>query len=97
MDNVPTVVPPLVAATQAETPSPDVPPPGESTMPTPTTEQQAAADRVFTDPHPAATLLGILSSAMLLRDVAVDTFTVSEEEEETERKPRGDGDPDNVE
>jgi hypothetical protein len=89
MDNVPDVVPPLVAATQAETPSPDLPPPGESSMPAPTAEQQTVADRVFTDPHPAATLLGILTSAMLLRDVAVDTFAVSEEEDEDkEEKPK---------
>ncbi len=88
MDNVPDVVPPLVAATQAETPSPDLPPPGESSMPAPTAEQQTVADRVFTDPHPAATLLGILTSAMLLRDVAVDPFTISGEDEDEEEKPK---------
>ena len=97
MADVSAVVPPLVAATQAETPSPDLPPPGESTMPAPTAEQQTAADRVFTDPHPAATLLGILTSAMLLRDVAVDTFTVSEEEDKSEVKLNRDEDADNVE
>jgi hypothetical protein len=83
---------PSVAETQAATPSQDLLPPGESNMPAPTAEQVSTADRVFTDPHPAATLLGVLTSAMLLRDVAVDTFDTSGEDEEPNEKPREDED-----
>ncbi|HTU90238.1 MAG TPA: hypothetical protein VMF69_09210 [Gemmataceae bacterium] len=85
-DHLPAVVPP-VTTTQAVVSSPELPP-GESSVPSPTAEQQYVADRVFTDPHPAASLLGILSSAMLLRDVAVDTFDTSgDEDEEAKEKP----------
>jgi hypothetical protein len=85
-DDLPVVAPP-VTAVQSVTPTPEVPP-GESNLPTPTAEQQFIADRVFTDPHPAATLLGVLTSAMLLRYVAVDTFATSGEEDEDEEKPK---------
>jgi hypothetical protein len=84
-DDLPAVVPP-VPAVPSMTPASEVPA-GESNIPTPTAEQQAIADRVFTDPHPAATLLGVLTSAMLLRDVAIDTFVVSGEDEEAEEQP----------
>jgi hypothetical protein len=83
IDEVPSVVPPVVAATQATTPSPELPP-GESTPP-PTDAQARTADRVFTAPmqhHPLVTLLGVCTSALILRDVAVDTFDTSEEDEE---------------
>ncbi|MHB1422836.1 MAG: hypothetical protein ACYC3I_06520 [Gemmataceae bacterium] len=85
MDDVSAVFP-HVAIVQATTPSPEVPV-GESEMAAPTAEQASAADRIFTDTHPAATLLGVLTSAMLLRDVAIDTFDTSGEEEE-EENPR---------
>jgi hypothetical protein len=89
-------VPSRVAAIEAVTPSPE--PPGESSMPAPTSEQAQTADRVFTEtpshPHPAATLMGVLTSAMLLRDIAVDTFDTSDEEEEPEKKPDDDKDAD---
>lgn len=84
------VVPPRVAVVEAVTPSPELPP-GEASIPAPTSEQAQAADRVFTSapshPSPAATLMGVLTSAMLLRDIAVDTFDTSGEEEEPEKKP----------
>ena len=59
-------------------------------MPAPTAEQARAADQVFTAPtprHPVATLLGVATSAMLLRDLAVDMFATTEAEEEAEEKP----------
>lgn len=85
-DHVAAIIPPVTAAQKVD-PSPEQPP-GDSNLPAPTAEQQAVADRVFTDPHPAATLLGVLTSAMLLRDVAVDTFDTSGEEDEEEEKPK---------
>jgi hypothetical protein len=87
MDNLPVVVP-SVATTHTTTPSADLPPPVDSNIPAPTAEQAAVSDRVFTEPHPATTLLGVLTSAMLLRDVAVDTFDTSGEEDEEEEKPK---------
>jgi hypothetical protein len=92
-DEVPPVIPPLVATTQAETPSPDLPPAGEASLPPPTAEQAQAADHVFTDhtrPHPLVTLLGVATSVGLLRDVAVDTFDTSGEEEEDEPEAKKD-------
>lgn len=90
IDEVPSVVPPIVAATEATTPSPELPPPGESTPP-PTDAQAQTADRVFTAPtrpHPLVTLLGVYTSALILRDVAVDTFDTSEaDEEDNEAEP----------
>ena len=88
IDDVPAIIPPAVAA-EAVTPSPALPPPGESAMPAPTAEQTRAADRVFTEPtprHPVASLLGVATSAMLLRDLAVDMFATTEAEEEAEEK-----------
>jgi hypothetical protein len=89
-DEVPAIVPPICSITtaQVEVASPELPP-GES-GPTPTAEQQSVADHVFTDPHPAVTLIGVLSSAMMLRDVAVDTFDTSGDEDEEEEKPKRD-------
>lgn len=93
LDNVPAVVPPTAAVAEAAAPAPEMPPAGESSLPAPTTEQAQTADHVFTAPtrpHAAATLLGVLTSAMLLRDVAVDTFTTSgEKDEEKEDKDAG--------
>ncbi len=89
IDDVPAVIPPAVAA-EAVTPSPVCPPGDESAMPAPTAEQTRAADQVFTappPPHPAATLLGVVMSAILLRDLAVDTFATTGAEEEAEDKP----------
>lgn len=81
----PIVVPSRVAVIEATTPSPE-PPVGETGMPAPTSEQAQTADRILTStpthPDPAATLMGVLTSAMLLRDIAVDTFDTSEEDEE---------------
>ena len=79
-DDVSTVVPPVIV-TQAVVSSMESPS-GESHLPVPTAEQQLIADRLFTDPHPAATLLSVLTSALLLRDIAVDTFAVSDEDDE---------------
>lgn len=86
MEHVSAVVP-SVATAQFTTPSADLPPPADANVPPPTAEQAAISDRVFTEqPHPAATLLGVLTSALLLRDVAVDTFDTSGEEDELEEK-----------
>ncbi len=95
-----TVVPPLVAATQATTPSAEPPSPGEITLPAPTAEQIQAADGVFADsthPNAVATLFGVAASLVLLRDVAVDTFDTSGEEEEEELSEQADKDADATE
>jgi hypothetical protein len=79
------IISPLVVA--AESPPPHLPP-GETVQPLPTVDQAEAVDRVFTAPpatHPISTLLGIMTSVALLRDVAVDTFDTSAEEEESEQ------------
>jgi hypothetical protein len=71
-------------------------PAGEAVLPHPTAEQVRAADDVFAAPSqrdPAVTLLGVLTSAMLLRDVAVDTFSKSAEEKRREQEGRGDRKP----
>lgn len=76
------VPPPVLASAQVEAPSPEAPPAGEAVLPPPTAAQVRAADDVFTAPpqrDPAATLLGVLTSAMLLRDLAVDNFSRSAE------------------
>ncbi len=88
-DDVPAIAPPICSITteQVQTPSAELPP-GESNVPTPTAEQQYVADHVFTDPHPAVTLIGVLTSAMMLRDVAIDTFDTSDDDDETEEKPK---------
>jgi hypothetical protein len=88
-DDVPAIAPPICTITtaQVEVQSPELPP-GDSGLPTPTAEQQSVADHVFTDPHPAVTLFGVLTSAMILRDVAIDTFDTSDEEEEEEKPKR---------
>jgi hypothetical protein len=82
IDDVPAIVPPAAAPAEA-------PLPGESTLPAPTAEQVASADRVFSDTataHPLATLLGVVASAGLLRDVALDTFDTSGEDDEEEEE-----------
>ncbi len=87
IDDVPAVIPPSAAVT----PSPELPPPGESHMPAPTAEQARAADRVFADHakhHPAATLFGVLTSAMLLRDLAVETFDTTGADDEEKAKEK---------
>jgi hypothetical protein len=96
MMNESTVLVPLVTAAQATTPSKDLPPPSDASMPSPTAEQATLSDRVFTTPDHATALLGILSSAMLLRDIAADTFDTSNEEDEVPAKPDPDPDADNV-
>jgi hypothetical protein len=97
-DDVPAIVPPICSITtaQAEVLSPELPP-GDNSVPTPTAEQQTVADNVFTDPHPAVTLFGVLTSAMMLRDVAIDTFDTSGEEDEEAEKPKRNKDSDNAE
>lgn len=83
IDDAALVVPHVVAA-EAPTPAP-VTPPGETVLPAPTAEQAQAADHVFTaptQPHPLASMLGIATSILLLRDVAVDTFDTSGDEDE---------------
>ena len=95
IDDVLAVVPPTAAVAEASVPAPEMPPAGESSLPAPTTEQAQTADHVFTAPtrpHAVATLLGVLTSAMLLRDVAVDTFTTSAEKDEEKEKKDKDAD-----
>ncbi|HTU22944.1 MAG TPA: hypothetical protein VMG10_33205 [Gemmataceae bacterium] len=80
----PSLIVPHVVAAEASTPAPEVSS-GEATLPAPTAEQAQTADRVFgasTEPNPICSMLGIATSFMLLRDVAVDTFDTSGEEEE---------------
>lgn len=88
IDDVPGIAPPLV---RAETPPPaaDVAPPGEATMPEPTAEQMADADRLCSAavPNHLATLLGVATSIALLRDVAVDTFDTTGADDEEKAKP----------
>lgn len=99
IDNPSPLVPPLVAAAEAVQPSPEVPPPSEVTLPAPTAEQAQAADRVFsaaTQPNHLATLLGVATSFMLLRDLAVDTFDTSGEDDEAEEEPVKDKDADSA-
>ena len=88
-DDVPAIVPPICTITtaQAEVLSAELPP-GDDGVPTPTAEQQSVADHVLTDPHPAVMLFGVLTSAMMLRDVAIDTFDTSGEDDEEEEKPK---------
>jgi hypothetical protein len=89
IDDVPAVVPPSIVAAEAVTPSPELPPAGESSLPAPTTEQAQAADHIFTAPtrpHAAATLLGVLTSAVLLRDLAVEHFDTTDEEDEAKKR-----------
>lgn len=95
IDEMSVVVPPLVAATQATTPSAEPPSLGEPTLAAPTAEQVQAADDVFassTQSHPLATLLGVATSLVLLRDIAVDTFDTSGEEEEASEEAEEDAD-----
>lgn len=86
IDDVTAIVP-SVASNQTETPSADLPPTSDPSLHSPSAEQASLSDRVFTTHDDAATLLGILTSAMLLRDVAVDTFDTSGEEDESQEKP----------
>ena len=79
--------------------SPAVPesPPGEARLPAPTAEQAQTADRVFaapTAPHPIASMFGIAASLLLLRDIAVDTFDTSGDEEEEDAKKQSGKDKD---
>lgn len=87
IDDVSAVVP-HVAVAEVSTPVPESPA-GEATLPAPTVEQAQTVDRVFSTsnaPHPISSMLGIATSILLLRDVAVDTFDTSGDEEEEEKK-----------
>lgn len=88
IDDVPAIVPSAEATPSAE-------PLGESTLPAPTADQVHTADRVFSETaaqHPFATLLGVAASVGLLRDIALDTFDTSgDEDEEEEAKPERTG------
>jgi hypothetical protein len=91
IDEVFPIVPRVVAA-NASTPAPE-PPTGETSLPAPTAEQAQTADRVFgaSSPiQPISHVFGIAASILLLRDIAVDTFdTSSDEEEEKAEQPSG--------
>jgi hypothetical protein len=89
IDDISAVVPPAVTPAEAVTPAPELPPPGEATLPAPTVERAQAVDHVFCTPHshhphPLVTLLGVAASVGLLRDLAVDTFDTSDEDEKSE-------------
>jgi hypothetical protein len=82
-NDVPEPAAPLAVTAETSSPAPELPPPGES-VPPPTDAQVQTADHVFTtrEKHnPIVTLLGVYTSAMILRDVAVDTFDSSDEED----------------
>jgi hypothetical protein len=84
IDDVPSPVVPVAVTAESSTPAPEAPPPGES-VPAPTEAQAQTADNVFASRvqhNPIVTLLGVYTSALILRDVAVDTFDSSEEEDE---------------
>ncbi|HWG45243.1 MAG TPA: hypothetical protein VN688_20935 [Gemmataceae bacterium] len=92
------IISPLVVAAATITPAPDLSP-GETVQPLPTVDQAEAVDQVFTSTpvrHPAATLLGVLTSVALLRDVAVDTFDTSGEDKQAEQDADEDEDADST-
>jgi hypothetical protein len=63
--------------------------PGEDRAPALTPEQVRTADEVFARDKESEQVLGMLgmwTGALLLRDIAVDTFDVSEEEKEEPKK-----------
>jgi hypothetical protein len=65
-----------------------VPPPGHE-QPAPTADQVRAVDQVFTSrrgPELLVGLLGLQFGAMMLRDLAVETFEEPDEEEEEPRR-----------
>lgn len=87
IEDVAAIVPTTAASVTAE------PSLGESTLPAPTSQQMETADRVFSDstpPHPLATLFAVATSVGLLRDVAVDTFDTTGEEDEEAEEQAGD-------
>jgi hypothetical protein len=89
------LVPPAVVVTEAAAPSPEVPCVDGTEQSPPSAEQAQAADQVFTGPvqrNPVATLFGVVSSALLLRDIAVDTFDTSAEDENDKRDSGGEED-----
>jgi hypothetical protein len=91
------LVPPVIAAQESPAPTPEISAVDGTEVPPPTAEQTQAADKVFANPvqaNPVATMFGVLTSAMLLRDVAVDTFDTSEDDEPEPQGSDEDKDPD---
>jgi hypothetical protein len=63
--------------------------PGEARHAAPTPEQVRAADEVFTREQESKQVMGLLglwTGALMLHDIAVDTFDTTEEEEEKPKK-----------
>jgi hypothetical protein len=63
----------------------------EEHMPPPSEEQARMADHVFSHQRESDLVIGLLglqTGALILHDVAVDTFTTEESEEEKEPRPR---------
>lgn len=63
--------------------------PGEDRAPALTPEQVRTADEVFARDKESEQVLGMLgmwTGALLLRDIAVDTFDVAEEEEKPKKE-----------
>ncbi len=87
----------LVSAAELSAAAPELPSAGEQALPPPTAAQARAVDDVFTAPpqrDPATTLLGVLTSVMLLRDLAVDNFSKSAEAKRAEQDAKEDEDAD---
>jgi hypothetical protein len=80
----------LIARRTVEAPAPAQPPapPGEL-RPAPSVEQVQTADGVFSDHKEAdlvANLLGMQFGVLLLHDLAIETFSTSQDEEEQARR-----------
>lgn len=89
-------LPPLVATREAPAPAPEVHVVDGTELPQPTAEQARSADEVFTGPvqrDPVTTLFGVITSALLLRDIAVDTFETKDDEDERGNDEREEADP----
>jgi hypothetical protein len=85
-------VPDVVLSHESPAPPVDVDLPGVEAPAPPTAEQVRTADQVFTkadDADQIYNLLGAWTGLMILRDVAVDTMTIADEE--GEERPRLDG------
>src|SRR5262245_3357284 len=88
-----TPIPVLINPAPVENTEPaEVLPPTAELAPSPPTPEEArAVEAVFSQQDESrlvAGLRGLYAGAMVLRDIAVDTFTTSEEEEEDEPNPR---------
>lgn len=91
MSHEPIEVPPVVRMATPEVPpaSADWTHAAEARLTPPTAEQARAADGVFAmrqDREPLADMIGLWASALVLHDVAVETFQQPEEERKKKRR-----------